>query len=698
MKIRLLTLLIVFSAISLFAQSYPEVSIVDLNTVPDSVMQNATSIVELGTTYSGDTVKIVGTVLFAPVVNWENDRRLTTSSASRGAYLTFIQDTSGALWGGITVQQSDSNMATGFDIIDTGDVVEITGIVSEGYYGNTTTLDVLVDPLTEINIVDSKGRRPEPIKVTFDDFFDGSAYKYEAEKYEGMYVEFGNVTTTDRNPSGSTNFAITDGSGNKISMYDQSGYFTKRGHRLVGLTDYETPADGTLLEYIRGIIHTRNDGWYIVPLYPGDMKLGTVAPATISLIQDAKPRVTPNEAANVKFKIVDNDGSVTEAKLYYQIDNGEFNEVQMTLEDTAYVATIPGIASDSAMVSYFIYAKDNDGNESYSPNDTSVAKYFYWVLNNDPTIYHIQVTPYRGNQSRFRDTEVTLTGILTVDSSDTYSGSVQFIQQPGLTKWAGLRLVKVPAMGQKRGDLVQVTGTVFEDYYLTTMDVTSLNILNSNGETIEPLLLKTGDIATGRNDAAEEYESMLLKYENVSVVNENADGTRNYGEMLIDDGSGATRVELQDGNNHFHNNWDPALADSAGMIQIKTGDTFESITGVLNYSFNNFKLIPRKDDDFAGLTDIKQVDALPTKFELQQNYPNPFNPTTVIEFSLANEAMTSLRVYNILGQEVALLVNQNQKPGTYKVNFDASELTSGIYFYQLNSGSMKIVKKMLLIK
>jgi hypothetical protein len=134
------------------------------------------------------------------------------------------------------------------------------------------------------------------------------------------------------------------------------------------------------------------------------------------------------------------------------------------------------------------------------------------------------------------------------------------------------------------------------------------------------------------------------------------------------------------------------------MIQIKTGDTFESITGVLNYSFNNFKLIPRKDDDFAGLTDIKQVDALPTKFELQQNYPNPFNPTTVIEFSLANEAMTSLRVYNILGQEVALLVNQNQKPGTYKVNFDASELTSGIYFYQLNSGSMKIVKKMLLIK
>ena len=699
MKIRLLVLLFTLSAFSLFAQGYPEVSIVDLNIVPDSVLQNATQIADLATTHSGDTVKVVGTVLFAPMVNWENDRRLTTSSAKYGNLVTFIQDTSGALWGGLTVIQSDTNFQTGFDIIDTGDVVEITGVVSEGRYGNTTTLDVLVDPLTEINIVDSKGRRPEPIKVTFDDFFEGTKEKYEAEKYEGMYVEFNNVTTTDRNPGGSTNFRFTDGSGNKISMYDQSGYNTERTHKLVGLTNYSSPADGTLLQYIRGIIHTRNDGWYIVPLYPNDMKVGTIAPAVISLLQNTKPKVAPNEAANVKFRIVDNDGSVTEAKLFYQVDNGSFNEIDMTMEDTAYVATIPGITSDSAMISYFIYAKDNDGNESYSPNDTSQAKYYYWVLNSDPTIYHIQVTPYRGNVSRFRDTEVTLTGILTADSSDTYSGSVQFIQEPGLTKWAGLRLVKVPAMGQKRGDLVQVTGMIFEDHFLTTMDVTRLNILSSNGDVIEPLILKTGDISTGRNDAAEEYESMLIKYENVSVVNENADGpNRNYGEMLINDGSGATRVELQDGNNHYHNNWNPALADSAGMIQIKTGDTFESLTGVMNYSFNNFKLIPRKDDDFAGLTDVKKLSGVPNRFELQQNYPNPFNPTTIIEFSLSEKSMTNLKVYNILGQEVAILVNEVKSAGSYKVNFNASGLTTGIYFYQLSAGSRKIVKKMMLIK
>ncbi len=703
MKIKILSLILILSGITLFAQSYPEVSIPELNIVSDSVLQNATSIVELGTSYSGDTVKIVGTVLFAPMVNWENDRRLTTSSASRGAYLTFIQDTSGAVWGGITVQQSDSNMATGFDIIDTGDVVEITGVVSEGFYNNTTTLDVLVDPLTEINIVDSKGRRPDPIPVSFSDFFDGTKLKFEAEKYEGMYVQFSNVTTTDRNPGGSTNFAFTDGSGNKISMYDQSGYFTERGHKLVGLTNYSSPADGTLLEYIRGIIHTRNDGWYIVPLYPGDMKVGTVAPARISLIENTKPKVEPNEAANVKFNIVDTDGSVTEAKLFYQVENGPFNEIAMTLQDTAYVATIPGINSDSAMVSYFIYAKDNDGNESYSPNDTSVAKYYYWVLNGNPSIFHIQYTPYRGNRSRFENSEVTVSGIITADSTDMSSGSVQFIQEPGLDKWAGLRLVKVPAMGQQRGDFVTVTGKIIEHFFLTTMEVNSLTIQSSNN-VIEPLIIKTGDIATGRNDAAEEYESMLLKYENISVVNENADGpNRNFGEMLVNDGTGATRIELQDGNNHYHNLWNPALADSAGMIQIKNGDTFESLTGVLNYSFNNFKLIPRKDDDFAGLTDVKKNE-ITNEFNLEQNYPNPFNPTTTIQYTIpverlhAKSLQVQLKVYDLLGREIATLVNRNQKPGSYKVIFDASNFSTGIYFYQLNYGSKRIVKKMMLIK
>lgn len=702
MKIKYFIYTLFFVALTLNAQ-YETKTIPELNMVPDSILTNATTISEIGTQHMGDTVKIVGTVLFAPMVDWENDRRLTTSSASRGTYVTFIQDTSGALWGGMFVEQPDTNLATGFDIIDTGDVVEITGVVTEGFYGNTTTFSVLVDPLTEINIVDSKGGLPEPIVVTVPEFFDGTSFNLEAEKYEGMYIEFQNVSTSDRNPSGSTNFAFSDGTGNKIFMYDQSAYFTERTHKLVGKTDYEAPADGTLLEHIRGILHTRDDGWYLVPLYPGDMKVGTTAPATISLIENTPARVMPNTSADVSFEILDNDGTVEEAKLFYQVDGGDFTEVVMTLQDTAYIATIPAIASDSVMVNYFISAKDNDGNESLSPTDTSRAFHYYWVLTNDPTIFHVQYTPYRGGASRFEGETMTITGIVTANSNSIDGGAIQYIQEPGLDKWAGLRLIKTPANGQVVGDQVTVTGTLIEDFYHTTLDVTSL-VVDGSVDEIEPLSLTCDQISTGRNDLAEEYESMLLKYENVTITAKSADGTSNFGEILISDGTGFTRVELGDGNHSYHNAWDPALSDSSTLTELNEGNTFESVTGVLYYSFSNFKIIPRSDHDFVGLvTDVAITKDIPNSYNLSQNYPNPFNPSTTIKYSIPNTASVYssnvvLKVYDILGKEVRTLVNQVQSAGNYEVSFDASRLATGIYFYTIKAGNFYQTKKMMLIK
>jgi beta-galactosidase len=86
------------------------------------------------------------------------------------------------------------------------------------------------------------------------------------------------------------------------------------------------------------------------------------------------------------------------------------------------------------------------------------------------------------------------------------------------------------------------------------------------------------------------------------------------------------------------------------------------------------------------------------KFNLSQNYPNPFNPTTKIEFRIAEFGFVSLKVYDILGQEVATLVNEEKPIGNYKVKFDGSKLTSGVYFYKLKTSSFNSVKKLLLLK
>jgi hypothetical protein len=96
---------------------------------------------------------------------------------------------------------------------------------------------------------------------------------------------------------------------------------------------------------------------------------------------------------------------------------------------------------------------------------------------------------------------------------------------------------------------------------------------------------------------------------------------------------------------------------------------------------------------------IKQIsNGIPAKFILNQNYPNPFNPTTNIKYSITKSGLVTLKIYNVLGQEVATLVNQDQRPGNYVVDFNASNLASGVYMYRLESGNYSLTKKMVLLK
>lgn len=94
----------------------------------------------------------------------------------------------------------------------------------------------------------------------------------------------------------------------------------------------------------------------------------------------------------------------------------------------------------------------------------------------------------------------------------------------------------------------------------------------------------------------------------------------------------------------------------------------------------------------------KEEDLLPTEYSLKQNYPNPFNPSTVIKYSLAKDGFVNIAVFNLLGEKVATLVNTIQRAGNYEVNFNASSLSSGIYFYAMESGDFRSVRKMLLMK
>ena len=106
------------------------------------------------------------------------------------------------------------------------------------------------------------------------------------------------------------------------------------------------------------------------------------------------------------------------------------------------------------------------------------------------------------------------------------------------------------------------------------------------------------------------------------------------------------------------------------------------------------------NDSYGVITAIERDNSAktPATFKLSQNYPNPFNPSTIIQYNLPKTGLVSLKIYDILGREVATLVNEQQVAGVYKVTFDASKLASGVYIYRIISGNFVSTKKMMLLK
>ncbi len=103
--------------------------------------------------------------------------------------------------------------------------------------------------------------------------------------------------------------------------------------------------------------------------------------------------------------------------------------------------------------------------------------------------------------------------------------------------------------------------------------------------------------------------------------------------------------------------------------------------------------------DFSGLTDVEDISGnMPTSYNLEQNYPNPFNPSTKISFSVPTAGLVNIDVFNAIGQKVTTLVNEQMNAGNYSVDFNAVNLTSGIYFYKMTSANYSATRKMILIK
>lgn len=142
--------------------------------------------------------------------------------------------------------------------------------------------------------------------------------------------------------------------------------------------------------------------------------------------------------------------------------------------------------------------------------------------------------------------------------------------------------------------------------------------------------------------------------------------------QIVSDTTFTVTTPLMTNRNHW---WRVAAINSYGTSFYPTGFGFRTTATV----------------------DVEE-EGIPTEFSLMQNYPNPFNPATEIEFSIAEQGFVSLRIYDMLGSEVAALVNEEKWPGVYKVSFNASELSSGIYIYRIVTEKFSASRKMIFMK
>ncbi|XWN38420.1 MAG: T9SS type A sorting domain-containing protein [Balneola sp.] len=171
-------------------------------------------------------------------------------------------------------------------------------------------------------------------------------------------------------------------------------------------------------------------------------------------------------------------------------------------------------------------------------------------------------------------------------------------------------------------------------------------------------------------------------------------------DMKIEEGLSFSRI------NNKPTNWQT-------LVNTKEGSTLVSMFGVQPLESKSLEFVLTKDQrslkaivnanvtlNESELYKLNEliVNTLPDEFSLKQNYPNPFNPSTNIEYSLPEQTNVTLTIYNMLGQKVATLVNETLAAGTYSQTWDASSVSSGVYFYRLKAGSKIFTKRMLLVK
>ncbi|MBT3229931.1 MAG: T9SS type A sorting domain-containing protein [Candidatus Marinimicrobia bacterium] len=532
-----------------------------------------------------------------------------------------------------------------------GDEITVTGTTAE-YNGKYEILPATAGDI----VVNSTGNTlPDPQVITAAELASNGE-NYESELV--MILAVSNAGTGDAWPaSGSdANIDISDASGTTVMRIDKET-------EIDGSTEPVWPVD------VIGVVSEYSGTYNIYPRLLSDFASNTVTPTFSNETHSPEFATSVNEIT-VTIDIVagDETQTINSAALMYGTGGTHLNESEMWLDNgSTWMGIIPAQAANSFLEYEIIATAFTTYDTVIDTSEFDSWTYLLAIASSEvATIASIQANPVE-------EEVVTVEGVITIGSGllrDDYTAA--YIQDES---GRGINLFQYDQVELNRGDEITVVGVI--DIYNGTVEITDFSYqLISTGNTLPaPVVLTPGEA----NEL--EFEGTWLKITGTVTDTWSAGGGQN---VLIGDGSDTCVVRI----------WETTGVDVTPL----TVGTEWSFLGVESQYNGVFQLLVAYDADIMSTSDIDVIDTKPSQFGLNPAYPNPFNPSTTLSWKLESSSEVMLRVMDIRGREVARLAEGTSGPGQFSMSWDASELSSGVYFIQLITPNESAIQKVMLLK
>lgn len=716
--------------VSLVSAQFQNVSITQINA---SSATDLSACVDTSA-YMGDTITTMGVVVIDGNLSEVSSGSITGGSRP---FISIVEPSNGAAAGpfrgliimGVNADGSNTPNSAIENVL-AGDTIVVTGIVG-GFNGALQLQPLGANSVTVLGFTNA----PTYATVPVSDLQDGTRQNVltTGEQWDGSYVEIQNVTVTSVSTfsGGSrTEFTVEDANGNQILVADRFLPMRLAGNATVNPNSPLTtgtavaPSVGTVYNYIRGLIFQDENGcaggssfaggYEMNPFDTLDIDKAASPPQITNLMR--MPQV-PNatQSATISSEIVDNDGTVVSATLFYTSDMAAsantFSSVAMTATGSIYSATIPAFPLDS-VVRYYIEAIDDSSNVSTSPGGNSY--HFYTVRANGMNIVDLQYFLPNGNgDSPYSGDTVTVTGIVTSSYQPGDLGYL-YVQDATATEYAGIFVNGggTAVFSLNRGDEITINGIVQEQFGFTNINALTVTTTGNTGS-VSPVVLNPSDtnlFTSANRNNLEKYESMLVRYENpmaggkVNIINANL----GFGEFTVGSGVGATTdarviTGRQSGTSAQSSLNVSVTSDSAqyasGMnvaaVQATTSQNMDAIQGFLYYSFSNFKLVPRDNNDIIGFSQpLVSIETISTSAVATSIYPNPAEDRVNVQL----DATYKFDVLNIQVVDMAGRVVVDQASSLHLSSINLSGLEKGFYIIRVSENNQLINSSKLILR